>query len=269
MPVRYQFRMFMVATLAAAGCTQAPGPSEAPVATSSSFAVPAAAPDLVVRGPEQDHDLIAAATRLTSQNPTAQPPRLLGTEFVPLLFSAPAGIRFVAIEGERALAEGAPEASCPALAPAAGTSLAAAVAGALAECRAQLTAAGAPPTCGCRLIAANASLLAPPPVFAYARGLSTRVFRRGKLDPTHYVAEERLAPDGSEATLVFAGTRPVWLVRRLSTTTAEIVALDRMGKAGPAVPAKRQLIGLDRGRIRERITTKTPEGVPLTFLVGF
>lgn len=227
------------------------------------------APDLTLRGFDADGDIISAALRLASRNGGPDGTRI-DPAFVPLLVASPAGQRFSALPGPRALVQGEPALSCPALAVAAGPDLPAALRQGLAECRAELAASRSAPACGCRVIALGDLLLAPPERFAYATGLGTRVLAAGRLDPLRYVAEERPGPGGAPETLIRAGARPVWLVTGTAADRAEVTALGPDGRpAGPALPARRQRIGMDRGRFLERITAERPGEGRMDLLIGF
>ncbi|MEM9048800.1 MAG: hypothetical protein AAGC92_08775 [Pseudomonadota bacterium] len=194
-------------------------------------------------------------------NPSAQP---VAARFLPLIYTSAPGRAFRAFAPSRALATGVPAALCPALAAGGGATPAAAAQVALERCLGALRENVAAPDCGCRLLAVDAVALAPRDAFAYARGLSTRVFRSGRLDPLTHIAEETTQGDDRQ-TIVFAGARPAWRVRPLDPRTAEVTSLRRDGSAdGPPRMAMRQILGLDRGRFIERI--ETPD---LTLLIGF
>ncbi|RMF37534.1 MAG: hypothetical protein D6754_09290 [Alphaproteobacteria bacterium] len=185
--------------------------------------------------------------------------RSLAVEFVPLLHSAPVGLRYRALRSSRALMLGYPAARCPAMAAEGGATLAEAVASTFAACRRQLRDAQADAECGCQIVAADEVLLAPPERFAYARGLPVRVLRKGRLDPLTYIASP-VVVEHRPATLIRAGSQPVWRIEEEA-----VVPLGPDGRtSGPPLPARRRPLGLDRGRVVERV-----EAGDLTFLVGF
>lgn len=209
------------------------------------------APELIARDARSATAVIAVATRLTRVNPRETASRRIPATMLPLIDHSPEGRRFSAMIGPRALMAGYPPARCPALAAASAGTLPDAIGAALALCRDRLAAAEAE-GCGCRLLAADSVLLAPRPAFAYAPGLTVRLLRNGRLSPVRYVAVEE--PSGE--TVIYAGDRPAFRL--------DAAGLSPLDPDGPAVPATRAPLALDRGRIVERV-----EAGDLTLLIGF
>jgi hypothetical protein len=254
-----------LAAIAAAGCSMPPPAPSAPA--SPRFTLMSDPPALSVATSADLSDTVGVATRLAAVNPAGPSARPIAAEFLPLLHAAPEGRTFAGLPEPRALVQGEPAALCPALSAAGGSGIEGAVAAAVADCRDRLARSSAPPDCGCRLLAVNSVLAAPLADFAYATGLPARLIRDGRLDPLILVAEERLTEAGEAETLIRAGSVPVWLVRYRAPDRAELVPLAADGSAaGPARPAGRRLLGLDRGRFRERLTLP---GEGLTILIGF
>lgn len=242
-----------VLSLVIAACTPAVAP--APPAPSAEFRAPAGGPPLIATGPDGAAELAAAAARVGAPDPSDRRRlRPVAAAMLPLIADAPEGQRFRAISGPRALIAGIPAAQCPALVAEGGADRQGAIARAVAGCFAALTAAGAPPDCGCQLLAEGDLLLAPADAFAYAKGVPARVISAGRLLPERYVA----SADGDTLTL-YAATRPVW---RVAAGT-----LQRLDPPGPALAATRRPIGLDRGWIRARIDALDPEGRPVSVLI--
>jgi hypothetical protein len=205
---------------------------------------------LVVPTLATPRDAISAAARLVARAPG--PADAIPVAMLPLLSRSPAGRAFLALPAARALAVGHPAEQCPALVAAGGAETQAAMTAALSGCADSLSAS---PGCGCRLLAVNATLLGPQADFAYAPGIPVRVFRAGRLDPLPLVAVEEAG-----ATLMLAGSRPVWRLAGESLQPLDAAGLPD----GPAVTVTRRPLGLDRGRIRERVTAPG-----LSLLLGF
>lgn len=253
----------------AAAC--APRPVNGPTSVENPATRPAALTYLVqttplrASGTDADDLLASVASRLTGVNNSPGTRLRVDGASVPLISAAPVGLAFLSAGPARALIRGTPASSCPALAAAGGADAAAAARAALSACRAALTGR---PECGCELVALGDLLLAPPETFAYAPGLPARLIRAGRLQPVTLVAEEKALAGGVTATVLYAGSIPVWRILADGPERASVVPLAPDGTAsGPAVAAQRRLLGLDRGRFRERIET-AEAGAPLVFLIG-
>lgn len=181
---------------------------------------------------------------------------------VPMLRSTGAGATYLAMEGHRALAQGEPAASCPALAaasPGAPSAQASAI-DALGACAAQLSARAAAPTCGCRLIALDDALLAPIERFSFASAVSALLIDGGRA--TRLIAEAELA-DGVAITRLRDATGEIGVLRKEvgeETVSGEI--------GGVTYTGLRQPFGFRRGRLAERIIMTDADGAEISLLVG-
>ncbi|WP_138575958.1 hypothetical protein [Paroceanicella profunda] len=256
---------FLVLASLLASCA-APDPSSAPaVAAPQRFLLAETLPDLIVDDAASQRDAAAIVARVAALGPR---PRIdaLAPEFVPLLFNAPAGRDFLGLAEPKVLVSGSPALQCPALEPGAGATPEAAMADGVQACRAALRAAGAPESCGCRLLAADHVLTGSREDYAYARGIPARQTIGGKLSSLRMVAEQQ----GAHALVLYAGKQPVWEVGEPEAGRATLRALSADGPvtAGTRIEARRRRVGLDRGRYAERIDATLADGRDLTLLIG-
>lgn len=191
--------------------------------------------------------------------------RWVSADALPLLTSTDAGRRFLEAAAPRALARGAPQEACPAVAVATGTAGGGARARAevaveaLAACLAQLdpSATG----CGCRVVALDDLVTVPHEETAYATGTSARLRIAALGLDLLLVAEEGI---GGE-TLLRDLAGPVARIDR-GPDNAVMLRLADGGRAfrGYSVP-----VGFRRGRLAERIYAEDATGMRLSLLIGF
>lgn len=204
------------------------------------------------------------AARL-QRDPLAQWARV---DALPFLTSTETGRRFLAAAEPRALARGAPEELCPALAMASVPGAAArdrhagraqAVADALTGCLAQL-----PPDqsiCGCRVVALDSIVTVPREQTVYATGTSARLRSTDLGLDLLLVAED--GPDGQ--TLLRDLSGPVaWLVHGPDHGVALQLAGHRQIFEGRSIA-----VGFRRGRLAERVYASDPSGARISLLIGF
>ncbi|HSF93727.1 MAG TPA: hypothetical protein VLA52_01775 [Thermohalobaculum sp.] len=196
------------------------------------------------------------------RNPLSQ---WAGVDALPFLTSTDAGRRFLAATPPRALARGAPEESCPALAMASGASGEAAigratvVAAALSQCLAQLPPDSA--ICGCRVVALDSIVTVPRDQIVYATGTSARLRAAALGIDLLLVAED--GPDGE--TLLRDLSGPVaWLTRGVDNAVTLRLAGGGRVFEGSSIP-----VGYRRGRLAERIYATDAAGVRMSLLIGF
>ncbi len=190
-------------------------------------------------------------------------PRRVEVAAAPWIRASPEGAAFLAAAFPRALARGAPPASCPAAAasPPAPDAATAAEA-ALTACLAQLERRGAEPECGCRVVAADGALLAPLESFAFAPAVSA--FLIGPEGARRLVAEA-LKPMGRAEIVSFRDLTGEKARAALVDESAEFAFLDAPEARWRG---ERQPFGWRRGRLAERLSLIGPAGERLTLLIG-
>lgn len=250
----------VISVLALAGCAGAPG--ERPRET---FRVVDGVD--VGAGPGGGDSGAARLARLSAA--------LDGPEFrvdaaqAPFLTRSPIGRRFLAAPAPRALAIGDPAETCPAAAVAAGpagASRQAVAARALDACLANLEDAGRDPACGCRVVAVDDVLLAPPSAFVYAEGVGGRLVGDGRFGGRPLIAEEVDAPDGRSVRIAFFDAAgPVAVGDLADDGRARLVMLDD----GAVFTGRREPRGWRRGRVQERLLLQGADGARLIALIGF
>ncbi len=203
--------------------------------------------------------------------------RLIEAVQTPLLYEAPAGRRFLAAGGARALAIGAPPEICPAIGlavsnePAPRSKTAAA---ALNDCLEMLEQSDASAECGCRLVALDDTLLAEQAAFIYARGVSARLLGAGDMLDDILVAEERPEEDGSgDVRIWFLDALGPRAVARLTESgEAELALLDGANGELTATrfySGRWESEGFRRGRLTEKLYLTDDYGERLIALVGY
>ena len=211
----------------------------------------------------RDADLARARRAADRLDPEARAARL-GTRRtraagLGLLASAPAGRDFLSRPPHRALARGAPPASCPATGVAGGAEgRGAAAEAALSACLAALPAEAG--DCGCRLVALDDLLLVPVGETTYASGVAARLKVPALGLDTLLVAD---APEDG-----------VTALRSAPGAVGEVVHLPegrvRVRLATGAVfEGVSRAVGFRRGRLAERIHATDAEGRRLALLIGF
>lgn len=194
--------------------------------------------------------------------------RFVETAALPYLRASPEGAAFLASAFPRALARGEPEAACPAAAasgsPAPRTSRSDAARAALDACLATLARRGAPPSCGCRLLAADDVLLAPREAFAYAPAVSALLIGPGPGDATRLVAEALRPADGVERISLRS---PAGAVGQL-TIEGESADLTLFAEPDARFTGRREAFGYRRGRLAERVALTDGSGREATLLIG-
>lgn len=198
--------------------------------------------------------------------------RMIETQATPLLYRTAWGRRYLAATGSRAVAIGEPAARCPGLGVVAGPGrLPDAGQTALARCMGSLEAAGAP-DCGCRLIAADDTLLAPLDAFSHAEGVGARLIGLRAGMSRHagggpLTARESPEPGPGDSTFVrFDGPQgPVAEASLFDDGRAEMV----LSGSGLRLEGRRDLRGWHRGRLTERLLLTDPEGRRVIALIGF
>ncbi|QPH53358.1 hypothetical protein [Pontivivens ytuae] len=234
------------------------------------FLLTAGQTQLVSRSIDDVDDVADAATRRSIEEIASR----RRTEEVRLdqlayFFRAPDGQAYLLANGEKALVRGEPVAQCPVQ-----ISIRSAepdpggrdtIATALDLCHAELGNLGLEEDCGCRLLAHGAILRAELAAFEYAIDLPARLFRGGRLDPITYFAREIVEENGDRGVVIEVGAERVVTLRydMASSPTAEATFPN-----GTVVPAERQPVGFDRGRLRESFTLTDPEGAALRVIVG-
>lgn len=195
----------------------------------------------------------------------------------PLLYEAPAGRRFLAAPGARALALGAPPEICPAIGLATSTEpapRAQTAERALNDCLAMLKQSDASAECSCRLVALDDTLLADQRSFAYARGVTAQFIGAGDELDDFLVAEERPEEDGS-------GDVRIWFLDALGPRA--VARLTEAGEAELAVlqgangeleatryfRGRWESEGFRRGRLAEKLYLEDETGARLIALVGY
>lgn len=185
---------------------------------------------------------------------------------VPLIHDSPEGRALELIAGPVALAEGDPAAQCPARAAAAAPELQGAAEGALRFCLAQLDALSPPaaPGCGCRLLAAGDTLLAPPAAFQYAPGVSARLVSRQAGIDLAMVAVESPDRVGERRLMLRPTPDGVPGEARIAEDGAATLLLAGQTWTGRAIAE-----GFERGRRKERLYLTRPDGARLAVIVGW
>lgn len=188
--------------------------------------------------------------------------RLVQIAAVPLLRSTPEGAAFLAMTGHRALAQGEPPESCPALshAPQGAPTPVAAGEASLTKCTGELRRRGVSASCGCRLIALDDALLAPITRFSFAPSVSALLIADG--DAMRLIAEVDIE-NGVAVTHLRSAVGEVGVLR---TTGAN----DHVGGVinDVAYTGTRKPFGFRRGRLAERLTMTSAAGDQLTLLIG-
>ncbi|MGB0852508.1 MAG: hypothetical protein ACPGVA_05430 [Pikeienuella sp.] len=181
---------------------------------------------------------------------------------VPLLRSTPAGATFLAMTGHRALAQGEPAASCPALvtAPPNAPDARTAALAALAACGEQLALRGTAATCGCRLIALDDALLAPIERFAFAPAVSALLNDNGRA--TRLIAEAELI-NGAAVTRLRNANAEVGVLRASGDNRQISGMIDGVRYAGTRTP-----FGFRRGRLAERVELTSNNDKKISLLIG-
>ncbi len=257
-------------TLLVSACARPPAPAGSSARTGMSetfhsrrLAVFELRPPLVAR-PGQN--LEAVRRRLAHTRPEELAHRRLArpvrVDALPFLTETAEGRAYLAAPSPKALARGAPAASCPAVAaaavpPAAGDEGAAVTA--LRTCLARLGphAEG----CGCRLIAIDDVVLVPQQALAYATGVAARLYAPELGLDALLVAEA--TPDGGVLLRDLRG--PVARLERGPDSAVTLVLLDGGRRfEGRSIP-----VGFHRGRIAERIYATDTAGRRLRLLIGF
>jgi hypothetical protein len=174
----------------------------------------------------------------------------------PFLQLSPLGRRFMAASPPRALALGHPGPSCP------GWGLAATAADALRGC---LAAQPGRPDCGCRVVAMDRAVLAPPEALAYAPGVAGRLLGSGR-PPGLLIVEERAAESADVDLVGFYDAGGL----------VALGALEGDGRArltdlrdGTTYEGWREPRGWRRGRLTERLLLNGPDHARLIALIGF
>lgn len=204
-----------------------------------------------------------AMARLTTETLSEQRgARQVQIAAVPLLRSTPEGVAFLAMAGHRALAQGEPVASCPALsvAPANAPNAVAAAEVSLAQCRAELARRGSPAACGCRLIALDNALLAPLGHFAFAPAVSALMI--SDTTATRLIAEAEIL-NGAEIIRLRTAAGEIGTLRASGERDDISGTIDGVRYAGTRAP-----FGYRRGRLAERMTLTSSAGDHLSLLIG-
>lgn len=203
--------------------------------------------------------------------------RMVEAVQTPLLYEAPAGRRFLAAHGARALAIGDPPEICPAIGLAASEIPAPrgqTAAQALNGCLAMLEQSAASAECGCRLVALDDTLLADQAAFTYARGVAAQFIGGAAAPKAMLIAEERPEEDGSgDVRIWFLDAIGPRAVARLSQAgRAELALLQGENGALTATRHYRgrwESEGFRRGRLAEKLYLTGEDGERLIALVGY
>ena len=204
-----------------------------------------------------------AAARLTFEALSQQRgARQVQIAAVPLLRSTTEGATFLEMAGHRALAQGEPSASCPALshAPPNAPNPVAAATVSLSQCLDELARRGAPASCGCRLIALDDALLAPLGRFAFAPAVSALMIHEGTA--TRLIAEAEVL-NGTEIIRLRTAAGEVGTLRALPSGDEIAGVINEVRYSGTRTP-----FGYRRGRLAERLTLQSPSGERLSLLIG-
>ncbi|MGF1659329.1 MAG: hypothetical protein ACFCUS_07850 [Rubrimonas sp.] len=195
--------------------------------------------------------------------------RRIEPQAAPFLYGAALGRRYLEAAAPRALARGAPDARCPAGAVGvaqAPEDHALAARAALEACHDQLRAVGAPPECGCALLAIGDALTARLDAFAFAPGVGARLIGAAGLGGRPLVAAERGVegePDLREVVFRDAGGA-VATARLAEDGTAQLALA-----TGETFAGRREPRGWRRGRLVERLLLTGEDGDRLIALIGF
>ncbi|MFV0474838.1 MAG: hypothetical protein ACK5MQ_11630 [Pikeienuella sp.] len=239
------------------------GPSEADLAR---IAAPAYPPTLVATDAAGARMAARGAATASSARFNALPgSKMVEISAIPWLRASPEGEIFLATSFPRALARGAPAASCPAAAPSAfgpepARSRSEAAETALSACLAILERRGAPASCGCRLVAVDDALLAPQGDFSFAPAVSALLI--GPEGPRRLVAESLRPLMGAELVTL----------RDARGEVARVALLDDQAElmlpSGARFAGRRETFGYRRGRLAERLVLTGPSGEDMTVLIG-
>ena len=264
-------RLGWAALLLLVGCAQVPvGPLPGQDGVTREFLYTPDQSELVSRTPDEAVDVASAATRRSveeiAQRRQTEEIRL---DQLAYFFRSGDGRDYLMSEGPKALVRGHPQQSCPVEVAVTGAPpdprSRNAIASALMQCHADLAALGRKDSCGCRLMAHENVLHAPPADFEYAVDLPVRLFRDGRLDPVTYFSRAGSVEDGNRAIVVEAGGERLLVISYgdVGARTAVVNFPD-----GTQAPAERTPVGYDRGRLRESFTTTQPDGARLRVIVG-
>lgn len=261
--------VWLVAAYVLASCAAPSGPTPDPRLTGPRDGdlqriLASPRPPLVVATPSQPAQLSPRSmARLTPEALSEQRgTRLVQIAAVPLLRSTQEGAAFLSAQGHRALAQGEPTASCPALSvapPGAPTAFAATQAS-LTLCLDVLARRGAPATCGCRLIALDNALMAPLGRFSFAPAVSALMIKGRKA--TRLIAEAEVQGDVAITRLRDAAGE-IGVLSAASASDEVAAIIDGVVYIGTRAP-----FGFRRGRLAERITLTGEDGERLSLLVG-
>jgi hypothetical protein len=188
---------------------------------------------------------------------------------VALLHGSSDGRAYLSVAGPRAFVIGAPPAQCPArVAAAGGDAPADAIGAALRGCFAALKAARAPETCGCKVMAMGAALLAPLPEFAYAPGVSGWIVAPALGLDLHLAVREGVSPDGVRR-LDFLTGPGADIRAALARDGTAMLIVRRDGEAPLELIGVHRPEGLRRGRFADRLRVTDAEGREAVALIGF
>ncbi|MGG7568308.1 hypothetical protein ACQ5SO_19320 [Rhodovulum sp. DZ06] len=169
----------------------------------------------------------------------------------------------------RAFALGDPPEICPSrVAAAGGQDVAEAAAAALRGCFADLSRAEAPAECGCRIVAADRALTAPPADFAYAPGVSTWIKSPELGLDLLVAAHETVTPSGARR-LQVVGDPHMTITADLGPDGRAELLIERTGRPPLLLTGTHRPEGLRRGRFAERAWLTDPEGRDAILLSGY
>lgn len=227
-------------------------------------------PSFVATGSGEIDATIKALDRFAARAPSRRDQtRKTSPSQVALLHGSSDGRAYLAVADPRAFVIGAPPAQCPArVAAAGGASAADAIGAALRGCFAALEAANAPETCGCKVMASGAALLAPLPEFAYAPGVSGWIVAPALGLDLHLAVREGASPDGDRRLDFLTG--PGAEIRAILARDGSATLIVRQGGQAPLeLTGVHRPEGMRRGRFADRLRVTDAEGREAVVLVGF
>lgn len=233
------------------GCMPAAPKVTAPMPKPAGHVFSTPVPEVVVKGDLSPLDSIARTERLAELRArrNAKP---VAFETLALLRDAPEAAEYRMAPRSRAFVMGWPSASCPALASAKADTPREAAGRATEACQRQLSGWA---DCGCRLMALDGVLLAPPEQFAHARAVAAELLIDGQR--MTLIAEE--ASDSSleqRAWWLLDPTGPLarLILKEDQATLAFVTGTNGTYRAGRTLTGTAQKLGLRRGTLALRIS---------------
>lgn len=231
-------------------------------------------PRLVVPARQQGDlqpDLEARQLELSALRSANRAGRLIEPAAAALLYGTNWGRSWITAEGYGALVRGEPPEQCSAVAAVNASVRATAIEAAIADCRdalatqvsISLTGAEA---CGCRLIAIDNALLAPLEAFAYAPGTDGRLIGLGSGYAGPLIAREvETGTVPGAGRVVFGNAQGPLAEAELAADGSASLELLRDGRR---FTGRREPLGWARGRPRERLLLRGPDGERIIALIG-